>query len=99
MDRGRLCLLCLLCQVLQIKQIEKSVFHALLFNTYGGMGRDCYVRHSTEDYPNWYLKRGRCQQCDGTHQNPVEVCPVKKRSDSVERKEEWVRKTSSNSHP
>ena len=25
----------------RIKQIEKSVFHALIFNTYGGMGRDC----------------------------------------------------------
>ena len=25
----------------RIKQIEKSVFHALIFNTYGGMGKDC----------------------------------------------------------
>ena len=25
----------------RIKQIEKSVFHALIFNTYGGTGRDC----------------------------------------------------------
>ena len=24
----------------RIKQIEKSVFHALIFNTYGGMGID-----------------------------------------------------------
>ena len=25
----------------RIKQIEKSVFHTLIFNTYGGMGREC----------------------------------------------------------
>ena len=25
----------------KIKQIEKSVFHVLIFNTYGGMRRDC----------------------------------------------------------
>ena len=33
-------------------------------------------------------------QCDDTHQNPVDVRPVKNRSDSVERstwKEEWFR--------
>ena len=50
------------------------------------------ARLSTEDWPNWYPRRE--SQCDDTHQNMAEVCPVKKCSDSVERSKrngEWVR--------
>ena len=39
-------------------------------------------------------EEGVLQQCDDTHQNPIEVRPVKKRSGSVERstwEEEWFR--------
>ena len=39
-------------------------------------------------------EKGVLWQCDDTHQNLVEICPIKKYSYSVERskrKEEWVR--------
>ena len=70
---------------------------------YGGMGRDFEAFNRTKKPAVGDQKisptdigeeEGVLQQCDDTHQNPVEVCPVKKHSDSVERstlEDEWFR--------
>ena len=53
------------------------------------------ARLSTEDWPTGIREeKGVLWQCDDTHQNSVEICPIKKYSYSAERskrKEEWVR--------